>query len=74
MENNKCNIHTINPIITDKDLSALFDGLMDVVKKKYELDYSAKIMNLDKKIEILTSLIKERDQEILSLKEKLKQN
>ena len=44
----KCTIHTINPTITDKDLSALFDGLLDVVKKKFELDYSAQIINLNR--------------------------
>ena len=40
-------------------------------KKKYELDYSSKILGLNKKIEILSKLIKEKDQEIISLKEKL---
>ena len=68
MENNKCNIHTISQTITDQDLSSLFNGLMDVVKKKYELDFNAKIINLNKKIEILSKLIKQKDQEILSLR------
>ena len=70
MEKDNCKIHTINPTITDQDLSALFEGLIDVVKKKYELDYASKIINLNKKIEILTKLIREKDIEILNLKAK----
>ena len=33
-----CNIHVMPSTISDADISALFQGLVNVVKKKFELD------------------------------------
>ena len=68
------------PAITDEDISALFNGIMKVVKHKIELDKKAEIINLNLTQEKLIKELKEKTaecnrlkNEILYLKSKIKQ-
>ena len=40
-------IHVMPPSITDEDISALFNGILNVVKKKIELENKAEIININ---------------------------
>ena len=41
---NDCQIHIMPTAITDEDISALFNGLLNVVKKKFELDSQSSLL------------------------------
>ena len=80
-ENNKCNIHVMPSSITDADISALFQGLLNVVKKKFELDSQAQFFNINYNVEKLKSELKNKinecnrlKNEVIHLKQLLNQN
>ena len=53
-----CQIHVMPPSISDEDISALFNGILNVVKKKFELETKASIINLNSSIEKLMKELK----------------
>ena len=57
-------IHVMPPQISDEDISALFNGIVNVVKKKFELEKNAETINLNINIQKLIKELKEKQNEI----------
>lgn len=70
-ENNNFKIHVMPPSITDEDISALFNGIVNVVKKKFELEKNAETINLNLNLERLLKELKEKNAEIIRLKNEI---
>ena len=68
---NNCQIHVMPPTITDTDISALFNGLLNVVKKKFELDNQAEFLNMNNNMQNLVRELKEKQAEINRLKNEI---
>lgn len=64
-------IHVMPPAITDEDITALFNGIVNVVKKKFELEKNAETINLNLNIERLIKENKEKTAEIIRLKNEI---
>ncbi len=64
-------IHVMPPSITDEDITALFNGIVNVVKKKIELEKNAETINLNYNLEHLTKQLHEKQAEINRLKNKI---
>lgn len=67
----KLNIHVMPPSITDEDITALFNGIINVVKKKCELEKNAEIINSNLNIEKLMKELHEKQAEISRLKNEI---
>ncbi|MBR1988494.1 MAG: hypothetical protein IKA36_05610 [Clostridia bacterium] len=70
-KNNECTIHVIPQTISDSDINALFLGLVDVVKKKIELDYKSQFLNLSSDYVRIEKLLKEKTAECNRLKNEI---
>ena len=70
-QNDKTQIHVLPPQITDEDISALFNGIINVVKKKFELEKNAETINLNFNIENLKKQLHEKQAEINRLKNEI---
>ena len=57
-------IHVMPPAITDADITALFNGIINVVKKKIELEKNAEIINMNIHQEKLIKELNEKLREI----------
>lgn len=64
-------IHVMPPNITDEDISALFSGIINVVKKKFELEKNAETLNLSLNLEHVLKELKEKKAEIVRLKNEI---
>ena len=71
IETNDCQIHVMPPSISDDDISALFNGILNVVKKKFELETKANIINLNASIEKLMKQLNEKTAECNRLKNEI---
>ena len=69
--NNPVKIHVMPPQISDSDITALFNGIVNVVKKKIELEKNAEIINLNINIEKILKELKEKKAEIVRLKNEI---
>ena len=63
-----CKIHVMPPAITDSDITALFNGLLNIVKKKIELDSKAQLITLNMDTQKLMDQLKEKQAECNRLK------
>ena len=70
-KNSNCQIHVMPPSISDEDISALFNGILNVVKKKFELECKANILNLNSNIENLIKALNEKTAECNRLKNEI---
>lgn len=70
-KNKKCNIHVMPHSITDNDINALFCGLLDVVKKKFELDNQQQFYNLNYSNDQLKNELKNKINECNRLKNEI---
>lgn len=70
-ENPNYKIHVMPPAITDADITALFNGIINVVKKKIELEKNAEIINLNIDHNRLLRELKEKQAEINRLKNEI---
>lgn len=70
-DKNNCNIHVISPKITDEDITALFNGIVNVVKKKIELDTKAEMINMNVSIQKLLKELQEKQAECNRLKNEI---
>lgn len=68
---NKCNFYVMPSQITDNDISALFQGLLNVVKKKFELDNQAEFFNYNQDIIKLKNALKAKTAECNRLKNEI---
>ena len=64
-------LHVMPSQITDEDISALFNGILRVVQKKFELDTRAEILNLTISRDKLQSALKEKQAECNRLKNEI---
>jgi len=64
-------IHVMPPSITDDDINALFKGIVNVVKKKFELEKNAETINLAIDHEKLLKELKQKNAEINRLKNEI---
>lgn len=64
-------IHVMPPSITDEDITALFNGIVNVVKKKFELEKNAETLNLTINHNKLVKELKEKNAEIIRLKNEI---
>ncbi len=71
MKKSKCNIHVMPPSITDEDITALFNGILSVMKRKIELDNRAEIIHYNLSIEKLSRELKEKSNECNRLKNEI---
>ena len=69
--NKNCNVHIMPPAITDEDISALFNGILNVVKKKFELENKSNILNMNLNMEKLLKQLHEKQSEINRLKNEI---
>ncbi|MBR2969833.1 MAG: hypothetical protein IKC49_02135 [Clostridia bacterium] len=81
MDNKECQIHMMPTKISDEDISALFNGIINVVKKKYELDTKSHLININNNMNKLIKELNEKraecnrlKNEILYLKSELAKN
>ena len=68
---NPCNVVVMPPPITDSDITALFNGLINVVKKKFELDNKATILNSNLTLEKTLKELKAKQAECNRLKNEI---
>ena len=69
--NNHVKIHVMPPQISDSDITALFNGIVNVVRKKIELEKNAEIINLNINFEKILKELKEKKAEINRLKNEI---
>lgn len=76
-----CTMYVMPPQITDEDITALFNGIINVVRKKIELENKAEILNTNISLENTLKALREKESEcirlkneIIYLKEKLNKN
>ena len=70
-DNDNYTLHIMPPQITDDDITALFNGVVNVVKKKIELETKAEIINQNVNIEKLLKALKEKEAECIRLKNEI---
>jgi len=70
-KNENVKIHVMPPTITDDDITALFNGILNVVKKKIELEKNAEIINMNVNHAKLIKELKEKNAEINRLKNEI---
>ena len=70
-ERDNCQIHVMPPAITDADITALFNGIINVVKKKFELETKSNIINMNLNIERLMKELNEKQAECIRLKNEI---
>ena len=64
-------LHVMPPNITDDDITALFNGIINVVKKKFELEKNAETINFNLNMEKMVKELKEKQAEIIRLKNEI---
>ena len=71
--NNESNlkIHVMPPQISDDDITALFNGIINVVKKKIELETKAEIININANYSNLLKELKAKQAECNRLKNEI---
>jgi len=68
---NNFKLHVMPPSISDDDISALFNGIINVVKKKVELDKNAEIINMNINMKKMMKELKEKRAEVIRLKNEI---
>ena len=66
-----CNLIVMPPLISDEDITALFKGLIGVVRKKIELETRYEIINMNISNQKLLKELKEKQSECNRLKNEL---
>lgn len=64
-------IHVMPPSITDDDITALFNGIISVVKKKVELEKNAETINLNINLKNVLKELHEKQAEVVRLKNEI---
>ena len=68
---NNCNLLVMPPQISDEDISALFNGLLNVIKRKIELETKSEIININVNMEKLIKELKAKNAECTRLKNEI---
>ena len=64
-------LHVMKPAISDEDITALFNGIVNVVKKKVELENNSQIIEMNLCRDMLVKELKEKKAEIVKLKNEI---
>ena len=79
-QNKKCNIFVMEPPISDEDITALFNGIVNIMRRKIELESRAEIINsnlnltkIKKELESKIAECNRLKNEIIYLKSKIKE-
>lgn len=67
----ECNIQLMPQTVSDSDISALFAGVLEVVRKKFELDNKKEIIAVNLNVERLSRELKEKQAECNRLKNEI---
>jgi len=70
-QNENFKIHVMPPSITDEDITALFQGIVNVVKKKFELEKNAETINLNFNFKKVLKELEEKKAEVIRLKNEI---
>ncbi len=68
---NECKIHVMPPTITDEDINALFNGIINVMRKKIELESRSQIININANFEKVSRELKAKQAECIRLKNEI---
>ncbi|MCQ2564816.1 MAG: hypothetical protein MJ152_03065 [Clostridia bacterium] len=71
IEKTDCKVHVMTPQISDADITALFNGVVGVVRKKIELETKSEILNMNLSFEKLIKELKEKQAECNRLKNEI---
>ena len=64
-------LHVMKPAISDDDITALFNGIVNVVKKKVELENNSQMIEMNLCHEMMMKELKEKKAEIVRLKNEI---
>lgn len=64
-------LHVMKPMISDEDITALFNGIINVVKKKVELENNSQLIEMNLCQEKLVQELKSKKAEIVRLKNEI---
>ena len=64
-------LHVMKPMISDEDITALFNGIINVVKKKVELENNSQLIEMNLCQEKLVQELKSKKAEIIRLKNEI---
>ncbi len=67
----KCKIHVMPPPISDEDISALFSGIVNVMRTKIQLETRSEIINMNVNMNKLMSELKAKQSECIRLKNEI---
>ena len=70
-KDSKPNVFVMPPQISDADITALFNGIVSVVKKKVELEKKAEILTVNLNLEQTLKQLKEKQAECNRLKNEI---
>ena len=71
IKNHSCNVLVMPPKISDDDITALFNGILKIVKRKFELENNCEIINLNSNLHKLKQQLKEKQAECNRLKNEI---
>lgn len=66
-----CLIHVMPPSISDEDINALFNGIVNVMRKKIELEARSELINMSVNVDKLSRELKEKKAECVRLKNEI---
>lgn len=70
-ETQNCKLHIMPTPITDNDITALFNGVVNVVKKKFELETKSEIISINSNLQKTLNKLKEKEAECIRLKNEI---
>lgn len=71
IEENDCKVHIMPSLISDEDVNALFNGLVNIVKKKIEIETQAQIIDINMNMQKLVKELKSKQAECNRLKNEI---
>lgn len=69
--NENCNVHVMPPQISDDDINALFAGIINIMRRKIELETKAEIINATSNFEKVLAELKAKQAECNRLKNEI---
>lgn len=69
--NENCNVHVMPPQISDDDINALFSGIINIMRRKIELETKAEIINATSNFEKVLAELKAKQAECNRLKNEI---
>lgn len=70
-QSENCNVHVMPPQISDDDINALFAGIINIMRRKIELETKAEIINTTSNFEKVLAELKTKTAECNRLKNEI---